>query len=427
MNRYLTPLIFSFSLAAAQTFAREQQSPPSPSGDGGIPQVGTIKVEPNPSGYGTTSFFVGHYGEMIEFPYSWIAEAELRGKTEAVYFHRKFSDDKNRLPFQPKPADYTLENFARLELMELIVIPKNAPGGLRSLKAIRRAKEEEIAKTGADSKIIDETNEYAWPRGTFHVKTLKPHSTVQTYGESPKEFYILTTGGSLAAGDYDLSEERAADYNYYVEHTLESLRKHLLAVHKQTLGDFIYAHSPDTLNFFSFAPVSDRSKDFLSSFRSVRFFGLFGTLGAGILVIAFWPGTTSRVRRARLFGRSLFFFAHLTALIGFLFVYCPISIFGVKWQSAADATFMPVLLIPWISWLAARHLGSVRTNRVLISTAMLAALWTILMVLTRHSEDSLPVEYAVFGNTVLLHLLGLIFGSAFVLAFGPLPKNEPPR
>lgn len=425
MNRCNLMLSICLALTAAQSFAREPQAPPSPSGDGGVPQVGTIKEVPNPNGYGATSFYVGHYGEAIEIPYYWIAEAELRGTTEAVYFHRKFSDDNSLHPFQPKAADYKPENFARLELMELVVIPKNAPGGLRSLKAIRLAKEKEIAAKGPDSKISAEQYEYKWPRGTFQVRTSQPYRMVQTYGESPKEFYILTTGGNLATGDYGLSEKRSYEYNYAAERALESLAKHLFAVHKETLDDFVFKHAPDTSNFFSFVPAPNTSKDLLASFTAIRFLGLYGTLGAGMLILAFWPGASPWGRRVRLFGRSLFLFAHLSALIGFLLMYIPIISIGVKWGCSDDATLIPVLLIPWISGLAAMRLGSARTKRVLISTGVLAALWTILILLVRRSGDS--ADYDVFVHTAMFHLIGMIFGIVFALAFGPLPQKEDPR
>jgi hypothetical protein len=419
MKRQLATLIVGFSLLEGQIFAREPQAPPPPIADSASSQTGTINTVPNPSGYGATTLYVGKYGEAIEFPYYWSARAEVRGESEAVYFHRNFSDEQSLVPFKPKPAEYRLDDFARLELMELMVIPKNAPGALRSLADIRTAKEIESSKIGADSKFIDEKNEYAWPRGTFQVHTTRPYRAVQTYTSSPNEIFILTHGGYLKAGDFGLSKQRAEDYNYTVDRALESLRKHVIAHGK--------ASSADASSGAIFIPVGELSPDFFSSFKAFRFIALFGILGGVMLVIALWPGTTTRARRMRLFGKSLLLFAHLAALAGFLSAYLPIVIAGVKWRISNDATILPILLVPAISALAARSLGATRHWRVLVSTGTVAGLWTLLAILTRESGDRLPAEFGVFGNTVILYFVGLAFGVAFILFLGPLSSNEESR
>lgn len=185
-----------------------------------LPVLGGVAGEP------ATILYVGKFQEVIELPSDWSVMVDARGPMEAAYFHRKYADDERRVPFTPKPDDYGVENFARLELMELLVIPKNARGGFQSLADIRAAKEAENGPPEADTKILDE-KERGWPRGTFHVLTTRPFRFVQTYTESATEYFILTNGGRLEAGEFALDGKRAEAYNRAVERALQSLRAHV--------------------------------------------------------------------------------------------------------------------------------------------------------------------------------------------------------
>lgn len=174
-----------------------------------------------------TILFVGKFREVIELPSDWSVMVDARGPMEAAYFHRKYADNASRVPFTPKPDDYGIENFARLELMELLVIPKNARGGFQSLADIRAAKQAENGPSATDTRIFDETAERGWPPGTFHVLTTRPFRVVQTYTESATEYFILTNGGRLEAGEFALDGKRAEAYNRAVERALGSLRAHV--------------------------------------------------------------------------------------------------------------------------------------------------------------------------------------------------------
>lgn len=176
MNRRIglgAALIFAATIGAA----REPMAPPSP------------------FGAAPTSLFIGHLGQILELPQGWTADAEMRRDTEIVYFHRALVNGDPAQPFNPKPSEYTLGNFASLGLMELVVIPKDAPGGLRSLEALREAKEKSLQANRFTFKITDADG--AWPSGTFHVETLMPQRFSQTYSQSSKHFYIFTAGGPL--------------------------------------------------------------------------------------------------------------------------------------------------------------------------------------------------------------------------------------
>jgi len=184
MNRRIS-LAAGLLLTAAVTAAREPLAPPSPYG-----------AAP------TSSLFIGHYGQALEFPSGWAAEAEMRGEAEIVHFHRAFVNGDPTIPFNPKPSEYTLGKFASMGLMELVVIPKDARGGMRSLEALREAKERTLNANGVAFELRDADGR--WPSGTFHVEASKPHRYSQTYSQTSKRFYIFTTSGGRGdeAGDF---------------------------------------------------------------------------------------------------------------------------------------------------------------------------------------------------------------------------------
>lgn len=409
MKRHIAILLVILALAEARGFAREPLAPPSPSKTAST-RVGSI-------GEGTdgNSLFIGHYGEAIEFPYLWDAEAELRGGMEVVYFHRKSHDDFGYKPFNPTPADYKLENFAPLGLMELVIIPKNAPGGLRSLEAIRQAKEQELKNNGVEYKVFHSMSDLHWPAGTFHIEVIKPYRLVQAYAESSKEFYILTTGGRLNEGDFGLSRDRVQDYYHADNIVSRSVGSHLLRVNKKIIRNSIFEVTTDEFNrlFSSSCPLG--------------LWALCGAFSAVMLMIAIWPRKSGRTTRLQIFGYSLFAFPTLLALLGFLCVYLPFRVGGVAWKHSEDAMIIPTLLIPLMSWLAARRYGSQHVSRVMVWIGGLAALWIGALTLGPRSEFSWPVSDLIFWNTVILHLVGIIFGAVFAAAFGALAHREDKR
>lgn len=414
MKRYPAPLVVSLALAAAHSFAREPQAPPSPSVDSAS-RSGMIG-----KGAAGSSMFVGHYGEILEIPYGWTAEAEMRGETEAVYLHRKSHDAFGFKPFHPNISDYKPENFAPMGFMELIVIPKNAPGGLPSLKAIRGAKEVELKQSGAEYEIFDETGDGDWPRTTFHVNTKKPYRLWQTYAESPNEFYILTVGGEVETGDYGLDEARVLNYRSASQLVSRSLGNHVLAAHKRSLGGTLFRYRAGAADgLFS---------DFIDLIGKPPLMRIvLGALGAMMLILALWPGTSTSARRVGLFGRSLLLFTLFTGLAGFLVVFIPARFGDALWNSNELALLIPVLIIPGISWAAARALGSARPKRVLASTGIVAAAWATAFLWGADFKNVDEAAILAVGNTIILLLVGLTFGIAFGLGFGPLPKKEIPR
>ncbi|PIR15762.1 MAG: hypothetical protein COV48_12560 [Elusimicrobia bacterium CG11_big_fil_rev_8_21_14_0_20_64_6] len=402
MQRSLTILAIGLALSSGRVFALEPQAPPSPVA-GVAPRSAVTHKDGD-----DYSLFVGHYGEAIKIPYGWTAKAELHEATEIVYIHRKSHDDFGYKPFQPKPADFKLENFAPMGLMELVVVPKNVPGGLRSLQEIRLAKERELEAAGAAYETSDEGS--AWPRGTFRVGIWRPYRVVQTYSQSAKEFYIFTEGGFLEEGAYGLPKNRILEYQYAAVNALGSLLEHLSVDDENSPSGALFSVAPQTVGI-------------LHSFKAPRFLAGYGFLAAALLILALLPAKASR---ARFFGWSLFLFSHGTALVGFLALYLPVRFAGLMWSNLGDATLLPTLLIPAAAWLAARRFGSLHSGRVLIATGVLAALGATFMQWGPRSTSPLPVETEFFGATMVLLLLGLMSGLSFALAFGPI-KNEAPR
>lgn len=157
MKRIFTPLALCLALSAGNLLARESTAPPPPS----TSDSSTGALTPGPDG---TTLFVGHFGETLVVHYGWTAKAEIRGVAEIVHIHRKSHDDFGLRPFQPKPSDFKLENFAPMGLMELVVVPKNAPGGLRTLAELRAAKEKELNSIQAAFRIDDPRESEAFRR-----------------------------------------------------------------------------------------------------------------------------------------------------------------------------------------------------------------------------------------------------------------------
>lgn len=446
-------LAAGLALFAAQSFALEPQAPAS--SPSATVKVGAVKKLPDPNHPSEEVFFyVGHYGEAIEVPYGWNAAGELVDGSEIVRFRRKSHDMFGLKPIALKASDFKPENFAPMGLMELLVIPKHGPGGPRSLKSLRRAKEEELTRNGVRFEITEETNEYAWPRGSFHLSTLSPYHVTQTYGESPREAYILTRG-YLNDGEYGLGADRRLEFQQASMDAESSLSRHLMAVHKETLGEALfYFDKTASEDLFKGFKIYLRTKDTLKDREFMEYIAAYKAgdrkrmdrLNAGefmdgrplslklivitvglLLALSFWPGDDPRLRRPRLFARSLLIFPFMTGLAGFLIVYVPARLANAVWTYDELAILLPVLPIPWISWMASRKLGSANPKRVLISTGALAAVWAALIVWDPPSRNTDLNTITIFDITMLLSFVGAIFAAAFALAFGPVPDAHAAR
>lgn len=410
MKSCLALLVTFLVFTTARSFAREPQPPPSPTATG----------SQTPGEEYPKSIYVGHYGELLEIHDGWTAEPTMAGETEVIYFHPKFKDGlRRRQPYQPPPSDYTAENFSPMRLMELVVIPKNAPGSLRSLDAIRRAREAELRQSHADFDINAVSDDKTWPLGTFHVQIKRPYRLWQIYSESANEFYTLTLGGPIKIGDYGLDINLVSNYNSADTLLRRSLSSHLRAVYKQSVHEYL------------FQPLPSNSHDFLEHFKRIaantRYWIILGALFFSLILPAFWAGSSQRVRRANLIARSFIFFSVVMGLLGFLSIYIPASWFGVTWRHSAAPELIPLVLAPWISWLAAKRLRSSRSNYVLLWSALFAGLMATFSFLGNEAGDLNLATRVAFANASLFLLLGLVFGIVFVLSLGPVPTEDEKR
>lgn len=415
MKRRVANLSLALALITAPCIAREPQVPPAPPTDG-IQQSGTVRNRVRVGEGSTRNVYAGHYGALLEMDSDWTAEARMEGATEVVNFHRKSHDILGRRPVLSQPSDYKAENFAPMTLMELIVIPKNAPGGLRSLRALRDAKENELKRTPIVFEINEVTNNDTWPLGTFHVQITAPYRLWQVYSESPNEFYILTLGGPLKAGDYGLSEDRVFDYNSADAILRNSISSYLLSAHRQSPRGSLFMYPPAyPRGFLGYLKIIG---------ANVRYWTIVATMVILILVPAFWPGKSQRLRRMRFMGRSLVFFSGSAAIVGFLAAYAPTLATGLIWRHTAAPELLSLVVLPGLGVLAAKVLRSSHPKRVLLWTTALAGFLSFFSIQGNEVDQAVAAVELACGNAMFFLFLGLIFGLVFALSFGPLPKGE---
>lgn len=208
MKRRPILLAAVLALSIGRSFALETAAPPSPTGS--VPKANyRVTSEGDDPG----NVFVGHYGETLSLYSDWTAEAVMRGPVEIVYFRESNTSPSSERPkkvelkeegaevtllrseVQMNPREFIPENFSRLRLMQLMVIPKDAPGGFGSLKQLREAKAEELLTAGLPYDL-QEVGEYPWPPDSFWVSRSTPSRLFQLYTQSDKHLFILTSGAS---------------------------------------------------------------------------------------------------------------------------------------------------------------------------------------------------------------------------------------
>lgn len=186
-----TLLAALLALGVGRSFAREPDAPPSPVVSG-TPANHSLRTDAENAGQ---NIFVGHFGETLRLPYFVAVDAKMQGPMERINFHFKTVDPANFFskPFSPEAGDFVPKNFARLRLMQMLVIPKDVPGGFRSLDALREAKTKELSATGNPFNLRP-GEESTWPPETFWVWISTPYPLFQLYTQSDKNFFIVTIG-----------------------------------------------------------------------------------------------------------------------------------------------------------------------------------------------------------------------------------------
>ncbi len=199
MNRRLVPLTAGLALITVQCFAREPQAPPSPfSQDTGV-KAGTVRPDPGITGEGWVDY-VGHFGEVFKLRGGEEIDAFMSGGAEVINLHSTFrphrpGDDWVR--FRTNPSDFEPEKFTRLEMTQLIIIPRSSDA-FRSLADLKEAKLRDLKASGVTFKVYDHPHFPAfrgdWPAGSFEIAVLAPYLLDQLYTATSSFTCILTSG-----------------------------------------------------------------------------------------------------------------------------------------------------------------------------------------------------------------------------------------
>jgi len=311
----------------------------------------------------------------------------LRGPVEIVRFHQKKVDleDYYSPPFNPTPGEYIPENFTRLRLMQLKVIPKSALGGLRPLSKLKETREHELAAAGLGYKIM--RVDYPWPKGTFWVSISTPYRLFERYTQSDEHIFILTVGENKEDPLLTNPAERISG----------SLSTYLEQFQRKLMDDALVYENPVILYIW-----------------------LLVCALAG--AFALMPPRRRWLRRLSLVGKSSLIFVNTLAFIGWLFILIGWRYRLDRWANDGTALMFTSLVMPWVSRGISLHLGGRRPWRVFSWVAGLCVLtglfsWAAI-------PDYLDGRLLLIGSTnfafamllqaILGGLCGLILGLAHV-------------
>lgn len=314
MKRSVAPAALFFALSVVSAQAYEPSTPPSPV-DPGAPATHSVKQDAESAG---ENVFIGHFGEIVRLPFFWEADAKMQGPMERVNFHFKTigPSKMTSAPFSPAAKDYIPENFARLRLMQMLVIPKDVPGGFPSLKTLREAKDKELRATG-NPYDLRQVGAYPWPPDTFWVSISTPYPLFQLYTQSDKNYFIVTSGASPYSIDRkdpilaNSTADLCSSLSTYVYKFVSPPRANI------TISDFAFAMIP----------------------------------GAAICVIAlaigFFPKSRTWTGRLRLIGRTILGLTSISLIITAPALF-------ISWRHGLDRTvnegsllICAALIMPW--------------------------------------------------------------------------------
>ncbi|MFA6030512.1 MAG: hypothetical protein WC969_11710 [Elusimicrobiota bacterium] len=338
--------------------------------------------------------FVGHYGETLRFNFDYTAEAELHGEIEVVRFHQRNVDSENLLSplIRVRPEEYVPENFTRMRLMQLMVIPKNVPGGIGSLAELKLAKDKELARSGVGYEVM--TDDVIWPPDTFWVSISTPYQLFQRYTQSDRHIFILTVGENKQ----DIPLTRLA------ETASNSLCLYLRGFNRQLGDSHLVYRDPFVwmLMLLFYVPA-----------------GIFALL----------PGRRRWLQRLRLAGRSTLLFSSMLAFIGWVFILIGWRYKLDRWLNDGSAWMLSSLLMPWVCRAASIHLKGRRPWRVFFWTALpslFAGVGALALMLDYAGGDMHLSGDVNFGFAMLLQMaLGAACGLLLGLAHDP--EREAPR
>lgn len=319
------------ALSAGRSFALEPAAPPPPT-DPGAPAKHSLRQDPEDPG---ENIFIGHFGETLRLYNRLVVDAKMQGPMERVNLHFKTVDPSNvfSAPFLPQAKDYIPENFARLRLMQMLVIPKDVPGGFRSLQALREAKVKELSAAGHPFDLR-QIGEYPWTPETFSVSISTPYPLYQLYTQSDKNFFILTSGASPLALDPK-------------DPFLSSVTSEI----SSSLSTYLYQFIPP--------PAQEVSRLDL---------GIAALPWAGVCVIAIALGLLPKkgywLGRLRLTGRMAFVLSTVGLIIGGPILFISMSHGLGRTINQASILICASLIFPWICRAASARLNGTKPWRV---------------------------------------------------------------
>lgn len=158
--------------------------------------------------------YVGNYGEVLRYSEAFtLMPPTLDHGIEAVrlYYSKLRSLDK----LIPKFADFTPENFFKLDLAEILVIPQNN-GGYQDLDALREEKIKYLKAHGVVFRIDQDIqlDHDPWPPKSFMVYVSSPTEMTQLYAARNGLLYIATVGRDISKetpsiDSYELGQDYA--------------------------------------------------------------------------------------------------------------------------------------------------------------------------------------------------------------------------
>ncbi len=356
--------------------------------------------------------YVGNYGEVLKYSDEFtLLPPTLDHGMEIVRFY--FSDLRRLDMPIPAPADYIPENFKKLDLAEVLIIPQGN-GGYQDLDALRADKIKYLRTHGATFSVDADVklDMDPWPPKSFMVYESSPTEMTQLYAAGNGLLFIATVGRDISKKTrMDTTADSLARHNFYYDDDVRMTMRDLLVYigrYFETLAVAEHAREREKASGFNFRAGINV---FLRTFAPSAILGL-------IFFILPWGRPFFRPMAAGLWSGAAL--GMVLMILGFYF-----SRQVLRWNldSAFDSlwpwcTFLAPL--PSLTYLLTRKSSPLRRAIVLglclIATAMLftAALDGVWHM--THGDEPLTVNfsgYALFIGFFQGFCLGLAIDIPF--------------
>ncbi|MFA6029140.1 MAG: hypothetical protein WC969_04715 [Elusimicrobiota bacterium] len=322
--------------------------------------------------------FVGRYGEILVCPYAWKVDARMQGAVEVV----RFQDRRPRGSLLVGGDYDDLSAYTPKRLLQLLVIPRNAPGGFISLEEMRKAKERDLAIGKTTHEILAETG---WPSSdAFRAVITKPYSVLQHYSQSGEHYFILTAG-------YDPKDNLLTDD---VSAILASLRRY----QERSTRPLETPKTVDLLALFT-----RRSSLYLELLLSIP-----------CILLALVP-----VRRLRWSSLGALAYAHAFGFYGW--AVAALYVVSGKPRILAEPAVLLFLAVPWISEAISKRLGGRKPKRVFwwsFVFGLPAALFSFVTADVSGSARAYGEGSMIVYSAQFMFMIGALFGLCLGLTHG---------